>query len=520
MRPLARRRAGMRPLARRRAGVFQARDAMSGKPAVPPLLRDSTLYFIGNLVSRAVSLAMIRFYSFHLTTAEYGVLNLIELLGSVVAIVFGLQSIGQTMARVYHDQAEGPARAEVVSSVLIGTVLFSAGVMLAAAVAAPALAALIALPDQVGLLRAGFLATVFGTIAEVVLAYHRMLSRARLFLIYSLVSLAATVGLNVWFLGVLHFGVWGFVSSKLIVTGLGSLVLLAGAFAEVGVRVRRQHLAALVAFGLPLVLSSVSYFTIHFSDRIFLARVSPAQVGIYSFAYNFAFLLSILVGDSFGKSWNVTFYAYAGASGWQDRFTRIGVWLVLVLGAGAAGICLFGRDTLALVVNRDFVPPAMMLPILVIGYFFREIGDFFRNVLLIDIGSALVGRIALASAALNLGLNALLIAGPAGLGIWGAAIATLLTWVAYCGLCWWFAARTHGVRFPLPRLLGLGAVVLAVQIAHDRLPTGSGLAQLALDGGWFALVLGLAFAIYLDGAQRRELVAAGRRAAGRLVRAG
>ena len=61
---------------------------------MPQLLRDSTLYFAGNFVSRATSLAMIRFYSYHLSTAEYGILNLIELLTSIDDI-----APGRTLAR-------------------------------------------------------------------------------------------------------------------------------------------------------------------------------------------------------------------------------------------------------------------------------------------------------------------------------------------------------------------------------------------------------------------------------------
>jgi O-antigen/teichoic acid export membrane protein len=469
--------------------------------AMPRLLRDSTLYFVGNMAGRLLSLVMIPFYTHHLSTEEYGILALVELSTSIVAIVFGLQSIGQTLTRVYHDQDDVAERRRVVSTTLLGTALLAVCIAALAAIFAGPIAAAINLPGEIALLRAGFAAMVFSTLAEVVLVYQRMRERSRFFLIYSMVSLAATLVLNIWFIGALHFGVWGFVSSKLAVAGVGSVFLLAYAFSEVGLAWRARHARALARFGAPLVLSSTAYFSIHFSDRLFLAHVSKSDVGIYQLAYNFAFLLSILVGDSFGKSWDVTFYSYAADEGWQTRFARIGAWLFFVLGAGAVGISVFGQDVLRLVVPPAYLPPLLMLPVLVFGYFFREIGDFFRNILLIDLGSGLVGRIALAGAVLNLALNIVLIPRY---GIWGAAIATFLTWVAYCALCWVAALRAHDVPFqlaPLGRLLVMAFTAVALQ--HAIHPSGR-FPRLLLDLVWLALFLLASATIYLGKAQRRE----------------
>jgi len=324
------------------------------------------------------------------------------------------------------------------------------------------------------------------------------------------VSLGATVAANIWFIGALHWGVWGFVSSKLIVTGIGSLVLLAAAFREVGLTWARTHARAMAVFGGPLVLSSIGYYAIHFSDRLFLAHISKADVGIYSMAYNFAFLLSVLVGDSFNKSWTVSFYSYAGSPGWQEKFVHIGSWLFYVLAAAAVAISLLGRDMLIVLLPASYIPPLLMLPVLLLGYFFREIGDFFRNILLIGIGSGLVGRIALAGAAVNLVLNYLLISGPLGMGIWGAVAATTLTWGLYSIVCWVAAWRAHAVKFSFWPLARLAAFSTAILAAQALLRTGHPYTQLLADLGWLAAFAGGSAAIYLTADHRREAIALAR----------
>ncbi len=148
-----------------------------------------------------------------------------------------------------------------------------------------------------------------------------------------------------------------------------------------------------------------------------------------------------------------------------------------------------------------------MLPVLLLGYFFREIGDFFRNILLIDMGSGLVGRIALGGAAVNLALNYLLISGPFAMGIWGAVASTTLTWGLYCAVCWIAAWRAHAVKFsfwPLARLAAFSTAILAGQ---SYLRAGNPYVQLATDAAWLAAFAAGSAMIYLQADHRREAIA-------------
>jgi O-antigen/teichoic acid export membrane protein len=474
------------------------------RPGMKRLLHDSSVYLIANVAQKIIGFVMIPFYASYLSAEQYGVLNLLELATTIVAIGFGLQALGQALTRVYHDQTEEPARREVVSTAVLGTIALAGVIALLASAAAGPIADLVSLPGQAGLLRLAFAAMFTASITEVAMVYERMQNRARFFLAYSMVTLVAALGLNIGLIGGAHLGVWGFVISKLVVTSAGSVYLVGRILREVGSAWRATIARALTRFAGPLVLSGACYFAVHFSDRLFLAHVSRAEVGVYAMAYNFAFLLSILIGDSFNKSWSVSFYGLSSGDGWQRRFVDVGRWLIFTLGTAAVGISLFGRDVLTLMVPGSYYPPVLLLPVLVFGYFLREVGDFFNSMLLIGIGSGLVGRIALAGAALNLALNAALI--PY-FGIWGAAWATFWTWAAYCAVAWVFAWRVHGVAmapWPLAVMLALSAVVLWLQA---MLAPSTAVLRLAADCGLFALFLGLACVAYLGAQERRQMFA-------------
>lgn len=477
-------------------------QTLAAPPHKPRLLRESSFYLMANVASRAIGFAMIPFYAHFLSPEQYGIVNLVELATSIVSIVFGLQSIGESLARIYHDQPDEAGRNRAISTavlLLLGGGSLLAG--LAAGLAGP-IARLASLAGNEALLRAGFAGMFLGYVQEIALVHARIKGRAGFVLAYLLVNTFCTVGLNICFIGIMGFGVWGFISSKLIVAGLGSMFLLAGAIREVGLALDPRLARAIIRFAGPLVISSFSYFTIHFSDRLFLARVSHADVGIYSMAYNFAMLLSVVIGDSFAKAWDVSLYHFAKKDGWQAEFVRVGRYFVLAAGIVAGGIAFFGTDVLRLLVPASYDPPALLIPVLVLGYLCREIGDFFRNMLLIDIGSGLAGSIAFLCAAINLGLNAALIPG---LGIWGAALATLATWAIYLAISFVLARRVHRVRFPLSALGIMFGLIVAL-CAMRQMFAGGIILQLLLDAAVSAIFLGLLWLIYPKAQERREML--------------
>ena len=472
-------------------------------PGMRGVLRDSTWYLAANIASKAIGFVMIPFYAGFLSAEEYGVLNLLELATTIVAIGFGLQALGQSLTRIYHEASGEAARRQVVSTAVIGTVVLAGLIAVLACSAAEPISRLVSLDGQAPLLRLAFAAMFTSSITEVVLVYERMQNRAKFFLGYSMVTLTASLSLNILFIGLAHEGVRGFVYSKLLVTSAACVYLLARLLREVGSAWRWSIARALSRFAGPLILSGACFFAIHFSDRLFLAHISHAEVGVYSLAYTFAFLLSVLIGDSFSKSWSVSFYGLSSGDGWQARFVEVGRWLIFVLGTGAIGISLFGRDVLTLMVPPSYYPPMLLLPVLTFGYFLREVGDFFNSMLLIGIGSGLVGRIAAAGAILNLALNAALI--PR-FGIWGAAWATFATWTAYCATTWIFAWRVHRVSMtPWPLLFILLQSSLCL-LLRASLPTSGRIAPLAADCAIFGLFLAATWLFYFRAGERRQVL--------------
>ena len=434
-------------------------------------LQSSSLYLIANLASRAVGFVMLPVYSRFLTPREYGSVELIELTIQVVSLCIGVQSIGGAMIRIFHDREDEKWRAGVVSTALIGGFIFNIALALIGLLgAAPISRYILHVPNAESLVRMCAVAMMLANVVEVHLIYFRLRDWVERCVVYSLIQLFAAVALNLFFIVHLRMGVTGLLISKLITSGLGCIYLLARTVPEVGLRWSAEAARKMFTFGSPLVISNLAFFVIHFGDRWFLSGMRTMdEVGQYSLAYRFAFVVSLLVGEPFGKVWNVTLYNYTSAPDWRVQFARVARYLTFVLCFTGLGLSIFGGEIIHRMAAPAYFAAAGVLPILILAYVGREIGDFFRNVLYINKRSALVGRIALASAIVNTLLNVVLI--PAW-GMYGAAWATLATWFLYLALCWFSAWREHEIAFPLrsfavPVLAGLAIYMAAVSLPEQ-----------------------------------------------------
>ena len=257
----------------------------SGKSGFGGVLQASSLYLIGNIAGRAVGFLAIPFYSHYLSAQQYGALELIELSTQAIGITFGLQSIGMVLARLFHDQDTLTGEREIAStSALSAGLLNTVIVGLCMMVAGPLSEQLFHNRDGTGLLQLAFIGMWFSNIAEVSLTYERIRERAKFFFYYSMINLCLTLAFNIYFIGYAGDGVYGFVYSKLIVTGCGTLYLAVRMAREVGLRWRQEFIPQFLRFGTPLVAASLSAFAIHFSDRFFLSSSVSLAVANTSLA--------------------------------------------------------------------------------------------------------------------------------------------------------------------------------------------------------------------------------------------
>jgi O-antigen/teichoic acid export membrane protein len=435
------------------------------------ILRQSSIYMVGDFLRRALSVILLPFYTHHLSTSDYGTIELLDLFILVANVSLGGLAIGEAMVRIYYEERE-ENQAQVVSTALwsivaLSTVMAGVGIVWAA----PASLLLFHKPGYENLIRMSFLAMFCGNIIETGLMYQRLKQRAGFFILLSGGLLALNAGLNIYYIAFAKWGLRGFFWGKWISAAVGAAILLVGILREVHWTFRRDLAARITRFGAPLILSGFSVFIIHYSDRFFLDRYSTlAEIGIYALAYKFGFLIGNLIQAPFESAWNVKMYDYVSSPGWQKEFARVFRYLLFFLVLTGLALSVTREEALAMLAPPAYGAAAVLVPIIVLAYVVRGAGDFFRGVLFVNKRVRIFSAATCVCALLNLALNQSLI--PRW-GARGAAWATLFTWLAYMIFCWILAHREHHLPYPLRsfgQIFGLAGMVYAAAAVVNRLP--------------------------------------------------
>ncbi len=394
------------------------------------LIRSSAVYTFGNLINRGTGFLLLPIYTRYLLPQDYGTMELIDMVINIAGMLFGMNALGNSMIRVYHEYSDQKERESVIFTAIISILFISILMFIIGSFASPFLShKILGNSSMYTLFMLSFLAIIFGNQVEMSLTYLRIQDKPAPFVIYSYLQVLGLIGFNVFFIVYMKLGIFGFIYSKLICMGLGSVFLGYLVVNRLHKRFHWQALKKMVRFGLPLVGATLAFFIIHFSDRFFLSKYGTlADVGIYSLGYKFGFLITYLVGEPFGRAWNARLFSHVGEEGWKIYFSKVFSLLVIALSFACTIIGFFSGDLLRIMVSGPFRTAAIIIPGVAFGYVLREIGDFFREILFINHKTGSVTKIAILSAVLNLILNYFLIQKW---GMMGAMYSTMATWLLY-----------------------------------------------------------------------------------------
>ena len=197
----------------------------------------------------------------------------------------------------------------------------------------------------------------------------------------------------------------------------------------------------LLPYSVTLMFSGFLYYIIYYTDSLMVGYYKDAaQVGIYNVSLPTAGLLFIipeailvlfvpLMTEYYAKGNKAKFYDLYRKSFWYSLLFNLPVFLVLFF---------FSKIVIQLLFGSAYVPGALALSILSIGYFFRLV--FMPHTRLLEVfkKQKVLLVITIIAALMNVAINFVLI--PA-YGIVGGAISTTITYV-FIGLSTlWFSSK-------------------------------------------------------------------------------
>lgn len=465
--------------------------------------KHTLVYTAGIVIGKIASFVMLPVYTRFLTPADYGVL---ELLGMTIDVISMIASVGIVTGvfKFYSDESNQTGKDAVISTAAISAVALAAATSAVGIVVSPFLSTLIF--GRTGnplYLQLYFLIYFLQTFEYLPYLLIRAQNRSGLFVTLNASKLVLTLSLNILFVVVLKKGIEGVLISNIIATSTSAIVLSGYLLKHVGFGFSRSRFLQLFHFGRAIVPWSLASFVLVFSDRYFLNYyTNTATVGIYSLAYKFAFLLSVMAYTPFETVWAVHRFAVAKQPDAPEVFSRVFLYVNVILGGIALVICLFIRDFLIVMSAPAFRPAYRLVPILLTAQVIFVWGAYWTTGIYVTERTEVMASGSIVLVAITVALNFLLI--PE-FGAFGAAWATTLAYSARFFWIYYFSEKYYPIRYRWHDIAKLFAVLAAGVAVNFAYHPESMLGSLAYSTAILAVAVYAVFVIILSPDDRAGL---------------
>lgn len=457
------------------------------------LAKHGSIYGLANILDRLVSFVMIPVYTRYLTPADYGILELIYMTTSIIAMVIGLR-IEAAVSRFYFDYEDQKSRNKAISTGFLGYGGLAFGLSLALLPLSGFFAqSILDSQEHTNYFMVALLTLGFGMVLPISYAYFRVTQQSFKLLVFKISLTVVTLGLNIYFVVFAEMGVYGILLATLIAQGVFAVILMFYILARVGLRTDRTLLWEMVKFGLPLIPSNLAAYLVHASDRYFIKEyVAMSSAGLYSLGYKFGALVNQFVTSPFTQIWTPRRFERFQKEGSEAIYARIFTYFVTLSLMVGLGISVLSKEIIMVMATEPFWPAHQVVPIITLSYIVFSFHYHFNVGILMEKKTKFLAYVNVSNGALNLALNFILIPRY---GIWGAAFATLACFLFKVALTYYFSNRFHKIVVEWKRVLILFATAFVMYFLITQIETGN----LWLNVGVKAVaVLGYPLALYVS----------------------
>lgn len=435
-------------------------------------LKHASIYGASSILGKFLGFLMLPIYAHYLRGEGYGMVGMIDVVLSVLAVLIG-NGITGAMSRFYFERTGERERRVLISTAIL--LLFGIVVV----VCAPALffagpIARLAFGEAGSSLY--IVLAVLAFIAEMTSknahSYILIKQRSVLFSILSLLRLFFGFALNIYFIVHLELGVLGYLYASLAIAVLFTVVMHIYALADTGLHYNRQDARQILQFSLPLIPGYIAFFVRSNACRIMLRIFHGLTlVGAYEMMFKFATLIGILIVEPFTRIWAVKQLEICetgeGAATMARFFT---LQLAIMLFAGLV-LSLEIPILLRLLTPEEFwlggtvAFLAVTSRILIAVYNHMSFGLFYAKL------TARISMVQMVTAAVNVIANLALIPSY---GIAGAVAASCLTAFVHCVLAYRMSSRHYYIPFEWGKVARMCALYFGLFLAISFLSMQDG----------------------------------------------
>ena len=412
---------------------------------------------------QAAGFFLLPIYTHYLSPADYGIVNAMQVLGAILLVLFTL-AIDRSIYRLYFDYKTDKGKKDFLGTVTISFLLISISVLLLLFVFRGIVGQIYSSIDFYPFYVYAIFTTFFSVFALIPKIYFQINEKAGKYVLISVSEFILSTVFVLWFIIEKGDGAKGMLMGKMI----GSIVILPLliyiSIRNINFTFKKQIFKESLHFSLPLIPGLLSAWILGLSDRIFIERYFDLHdVGIYSLGYKIAGLV-VIFSNAFLKAYTPAFYKFANTLEEQEakqklyKYNHVYIMVVMVV---VFLIALFSKELIQLLLDPKYINAYKIVPIICVAYLISQASGLFNLMIYQEKKVKQLMYIGLSAASLNILLNFLLV--PK-FGAFGAAYATVISFIIVFAVSWAFAKKAYYIPFKWSQIIPLLILIFGVYL--------------------------------------------------------
>lgn len=382
------------------------------------LLSNTGLLAIGSFASSLLGMLLIPFYTSVLSTADYGISDLIVTTTSLL-YPFTTMAISEAIMRFALDK-----HADRKSIYSIGLSMIGIGYIILL------LCTPLIKKTTIGEYYTFFMLYYFCYCVHTITSYFvKGIEKIKIYSFAGLLNSIIVISCNLFFLLFLKIGIVGYLLSSILGHGLTALFMIVrGELYKYVIpiwRIDRVLFREMLRYSIPIIPNSISWWIANSSDKYVLNHFADvSQVGIYSISYKIPTIMMTVMGF-FISAWQISAVDDFGSQKSQQFFSDIFRKCFTVNVILASFLIAFSKVIGTFLYSAEFFVAWRYVPVLVIANVFNVMASFMGTIYTSAKKTKMLSISTLLGAMINIIMNFLLI--PT-IGAMGAAIATAFSY--------------------------------------------------------------------------------------------
>ena len=280
------------------------------------LFKHFSVYGIGQVAVKLIAIALIPLYTSNLSTAEYGILQICNIFGSILIIIINL-GITSSLFKIYYNSDKNDHREKTITSAFV-IYFINASIVLSLfwIFKAPLSKILIGQFPKVNYLYSIILiATFVEGFFNLELATLRAKEKSINYIVLVIFRMILYILLNLLFVLKLKRGYIGIREVLLISASIASILAIPFSIGKIKLKISKKIISELLEIGIPLAIGGVAVLFLNLTDRYMLKAMLPQeialnQVGIYSLGDKFSMIIKFIIVLPFMTAWGAFMYKY------------------------------------------------------------------------------------------------------------------------------------------------------------------------------------------------------------------